>query len=245
MLTVDRNRVASPRFALPQSCCWCDEENTRGPVCNSCRARLPWNEPACRACAIPLPSANGVCAECLEGSPPQDRSWAAFRYESAIAGQIIGLKFHARFAPAHVLGVLMAQRLAQRPEPLPELLIPVPLHPRRLRLRGYNQALEIGREISGRLGIPLAPQGAQRVRMTHEQTRLSAVERRRNVRGVFEVSHLVRGRHIALLDDVITTGATAGELARVARRAGARRIEVWAAARAPLPGSMPGSSMPP
>lgn len=236
MLSVDSFVAESLALGLPRACCWCDAPSPGEPACASCRARLPWNEHACRACAIPLPAGahTDVCKDCLEASPSQDRTWAAFRYEPAIAAQVIGLKFHARFAPAHVLGTLMALRLAQRPEPLPELLVPVPLQARRLWRRGYNQALEIARELSLHLRIVLAPQLARRTGITQEQTRLSAAERRRNVRGVFEVSDNVRGRHIAILDDVITTGATAGELARTARQAGARRIEVWAAARAEL-----------
>jgi ComF family protein len=126
----------------------------------------------------------------------------------------------------------MAQRLARRAEPLPELLLPVPLHAARLRHRGYNQAVEIGRVVADRLGIGLAPAGARRLRPTREQTALSAAERRRNIRGAFTVDAAVRGRHIALLDDVITTGTTLAELARAARRAGASRIEAWAVARA-------------
>ena len=231
---VDRILALARAFVAPATCRWCGEETADAPVCDACHGRLPWNVHACRSCAIPLPPASiGICPRCLEDSPPQDSTWAAFRYEPAVASQIIGLKFHAQFAPGHVLGVLMAGHLARRSEPMPELLIPVPLHPSRLRLRGYNQALELSREISLRLSIPLAPRAARRVRATREQTRLTAAERRRNLRGVFEVSPAVRGRHIALLDDVITTGATAGELARVARAAGASRIEVWAAARAP------------
>jgi ComF family protein len=133
-----------------------------------------------------------------------------------------------------VLGGLMADRLARRAQPLPELLVPVPLHPGRLRQRGYNQALEIGRALVQTLAIELAPQAARRVHPTLEQTTLTAAQRLRNLRGAFEVSGRVRDRHVAILDDVITTGATAGELARTAWAAGAREVEIWAAARALL-----------
>jgi len=119
------------------------------------------------------------------------------------------------------------------------MLVPVPLHPGRLRQRGYNQALEIGRALAQTLAIELAPQAARRVRSTLEQTTLTAAQRLRNLRGAFEVSARVQGRHVAILDDVITTGATAGELARMAWAAGAREVEIWAVARAELrsPGS--------
>lgn len=203
-------------------------------LCERCAASLPWNEHACRACALPLgPGPAGrACAHCLTEAPEQDRTWAAFTYAEPVSRQIVGLKFRGRLAAAHLLGTLMAERLARRPEPLPELLIPVPLHSARLRRRGYNQALELGRELSRRLSIPLAPAAARRVRATGEQTRLEAAARRRNLRGAFAVDTRVRDRHVALLDDVITTGATVAELAAAARGAGAARIEVWAVARA-------------
>ncbi len=213
--------------------CHCCGGAARQPVCSACEKSLPWNTQACRACATPLASGQaGVCGSCLTQAPPQDRSWTAFRYEAPVSRQIVDLKFHGNLMPSHVLGWLMASSLAARAEPLPDLLIPVPLHRRRLQRRGYNQALEIARELSRRLGMKLLPDAARRIKPTLEQTRLAAADRRRNVRGVFAVSAAVAGRRIALLDDVITTGATVAELARAARKAGATHIEVWAAARA-------------
>lgn len=217
--------------------CHCCGGATDRPVCGPCEKSLPWNTQACRACAIPLASAQGdpagnVCGNCLTQAPPQDRSWTAFRYEAPVSRQIVDLKFHGNLMPSHVLGWLMASSLAARSEPMPDWLIPVPLHSGRLRRRGYNQALEIARALSRRLSIPLRTDAAQRLKATREQTELAAADRRRNVRGVFAVSAAVAGRRIALLDDVITTGATVAELARTARKAGAAHIEVWAAARA-------------
>ncbi len=218
----------------PSRCYWCGLVCGASPACAACAGALPWNQPACRACALPLPATAGtdVCGACLCHAPPQDRSWAAFRYEPPLPHAIVELKFRGRLAPAHVIGALMAACLAARPQPLPEVLIPMPLHSGRLRRRGYNQAVELGRPLARRLALRFEPAGARRLRATQEQTRLDAAGRRRNVRGAFAVeAALVRERHIALLDDVITTGATVSELARAARAAGAARIEVWAAAR--------------
>lgn len=215
----------------PARCHWCGAAGA-GVACEGCREALPWNEPACPTCALPLAVRDSACARCLGRPPPQDRAWAAFRYAEPVARQIVRLKFRARLAPADVLGALMAGRLARRPAPLPELLLPVPLHPQRLRRRGYNQALELARALARRLPLRLCASAARRVRPTGEQTRLDAAQRRRNVRGAFAVDAEVRGRHVAVLDDVITTGATIEELARAARAAGAAQVEVWAAARA-------------
>jgi len=219
----------------PARCHFCQAPGAARGACADCSAALPWNHHACRACGLPLPAVDGAsaCANCLREAPPQECSWAAFRYAAPVAQAIVDLKFHGRLAPAHVLGGLMAQRLAQRPEPLPDLLIPVPLSPGRLRRRGYNQALELGRVLARTLSLEFAPHAARRVRATAEQTRLDAAGRRRNVRGAFAVqASVVRGRHVALLDDVVTTGATMAELARAAGTAGAARVEAWAAARA-------------
>jgi ComF family protein len=235
MGTVD-NAVAALRHALaPPGCYWCRAPGVVEGACAPCAASLPWNDSACRACGLPIANAVAVsvCATCLRDAPPQDRTWVAFRYATPVAQAVLDLKFHGRLAAAHLLGGLMARRLARRAEPLPDLLIPVPLSTGRLRRRGYNQALELGRGLARTLGVPLAPAAARRIRETAEQTRLDAAARRHNVRGVFAVdAAAVRGRQVALLDDVVTTGATLAELARAVRAAGASRIEAWAAARA-------------
>jgi ComF family protein len=226
-------------FAPPR--CECCGLPAAGPVCARCRAALPWNTGACRRCALPLaqPSAAALCTACFARPPPQERTWAAFRYAPPLSQHIVQLKFNGRLARAHLIGTLMAEHLAARPEPLPQLLIPVPLHRARLQRRGFNQALELARALGRRLVIEVAPQAARRTRPTGEQTRLSAAGRRHNVRRAFTVGAAVRGRDVALLDDVITTGATVAELARTAREAGAARIEVWAAARAVLQADRP------
>lgn len=227
---VDNLSTGFANTLAPLHCHFCGVGGSRA-ACAACEKSLPWNEPACRGCAAPL-TATALCASCLAQSPPQDKAWTAFRYEAPIALQIVELKFHGKLIPARVLGILMAEKLAARAEPLPEMLIPVPLHWRRLQRRGYNQSQELARELSARLSLPLRADLARRLRPTREQTELTATDRRRNVRSVFSVNKAVAGRRIALLDDVITTGATLAELARTARKAGAAHIEVWAAARA-------------
>lgn len=233
---VDKRPGGLLDLLTPARCHWCGRACAYAPACAACAAALPWNRFACRACALPLPQGalSDVCATCLCDAPPQDHSWAAFRYETPLPQAIIELKFRGRLAPAHVVGALMAARLAARPCPMPEVLIPMPLHAGRLRRRGYNQAVELGRPLARRLSLRFEPAAARRVRATHEQSRLDGAARRRNVRNAFALDPArVEGRHVALLDDVITTGATVAELARAARAAGAARIEVWAAARVP------------
>lgn len=230
---VDKFSAPVGAFAAPDRCHLCGLA-CRGQACAACVRDLPWNRSACHRCALPLgPAApdSTCCPDCARQAPPQDSAWTAFTYRPPVSTLLLGLKFHGRLAGAHLLGALMATRLATRAAPMPELIVPVPLHRTRLRARGYNQAGEVARELGRRLSIPVAMALAQRRRATLEQTRLHAEQRRSNLQGAFEVSDM-HGRHVALLDDVITTGATMAELAAAARRSGARRIEAWAVARA-------------
>lgn len=229
---IDRLVMDLPDWAGPARCPWC--ERPAPAPCEACVATLPRNRPACTHCAAPLPTGftdGGCCVTCARQPPPHALAWCAFRYEEPVARQIRALKFHADFAAAEVLGAAIAGGICGRAAALPELLLPVPLHASRLRARGYNQALELARVVARTLRIPLEARLARRVRATEEQTHLGAAERRRNLHGAFRVAGAVTGAHVALLDDVITTGATAAELAAALREAGAARIEVWAAAR--------------
>lgn len=221
------------RLLLPERCSLCRQVSP-GPVCADCRADLPWNRSACPHCARPQESGPGhVCAVCAETPPPFDMGWSAFRYQVPIDKAVQGLKYHAGFRSAQWLGQEMGRALAQRALPLPQVLLPVPLHAGRLRGRGYNQALELARAIGGVLQVEVDARGAARLRATADQIGKSAAERRRNVKGAFAVAAgRYDGKHIALVDDVMTTGSTLAELARACRKAGAARIEVWTAARA-------------
>ena len=154
------------------------------------------------------------------------------RYAAPLKRAVRGLKFHARFIEAHRYGGLMAEALRARTEALPQCLLPVPLYPSRQIRRGYNQALELTRRLSAVTGVPFDAQSLRRLHPARDQIGASAEARRRNVQGVFATTRPLTGLHLALVDDVMTTGATLDELARVCRAAGATRIEVWALARA-------------
>ena len=158
--------------------------------------------------------------------------FALLRYRSPVSELIRGLKFGGRLYVARLLGGLMAERLAARGTAVPERIIPVPLHPRRQRQRGFNQALELARPIARRLGAVLDHDTCRRTRNTRAQSELGARQRRTNVRGAFAATGRLEARHVAVVDDVITTGHTTDELARLLKTHGAERVEVWAAARA-------------
>lgn len=202
-------------------------------LCGQCAAELPWLDAHCRQCALPLVNAGAerLCGECLHRPPPFQRVWVPFRYSHPVDGLIKALKYGDDLAAARLLGDLLADYLFRQRVPMPDAVIPVPLHPRRLAQRGFNQALELAR----RLDVPLASQLVRRTQETAAQSRLGIRERRRNTLGAFQVTARRVPARVAVIDDVLTTGATAAELTRVLRQAGATRVEIWVTARTPQP----------
>ena len=220
------------RFVLPLHCLLCGGPGDEGlDLCRDCAAELPRNHSCCARCAWPLALPAALCGQCQRHPPPWDAAWVPFRYAWPLDRLESRFKFAADLAAGRVLAALWQRELvADRPQ----LLVPMPLHPARLRQRGYNQALELARPLARALHVPVRHDLLSRTRSTRAQTELGAIARRRNVRGAFAAKPGVAWpEHVALLDDVMTTGATLAECARVLRRAGVRRIDVWSLARAP------------
>ena len=223
---------------IDQILCWrqpcaCCGAPGRALLCPGCQADLPRLDNPCRRCAEPLPAgATPLCPRCLGPRPPAfARIHALFAYAPPVDRLITGLKYHGRWEAARLLGSLLGEALAGA-DPVPDILVPVPLHPRRLRRRGYNQALEMARHAAARARLPLEAGRCRRVRHGPPQAGQDAAARRRAVRDAFAVDGRVDGLHVGIIDDVVTTAATVNELARVLRRAGAREVSVWCAARA-------------
>lgn len=218
---------------LPPACTLCGARTAGALLCASCAADLPWNTPACPGCALPA-AQDVLCPACQQKPRAFDAAFAAFVLAMPVQQGIHALKYQARFQQAALLASAFAGHFRQRAEPLPTLLIPVPLHWRRQWGRGYNQSLELARIIGAELGIAVDTDIAKRRRATPDQIGQSAAQRRKNLKDAFAVSPRIAGQHIALLDDVMTTGATLEELARTCKAAGAARVEAWAIARQPL-----------
>jgi ComF family protein len=198
--------------------------------------------PRCCLCGYPGASLDlDLCTVCHADLPwdvfPGD-AITALRYEHPVDELIRQLKYQGVIAYARVLGVLLAEAAGAGRRPLPRLLVPVPLHGVRWRERGFNQAAAIARYAGQLLGIPVARHAVRRVRDTPSQTALDVVARRRNVSGAFAVAgerqqrRLLAADHVAVVDDVITTGSTVNEVRAVLRGAGVGQVEVWAVARA-------------
>ncbi len=221
-------------WLLPPTCLLCGADGAGSrDLCAGCAADLPRNSAACPRCAAPLPvSVTGLCGGCHASPPNFDRAFVPFRYQPPLDALIKNLKFGGRLAHARLLGDLFAAALAERGGPLPDCIVPVPLHPLRLRERGFNQALELARAAARRFQIPLRATGLRRVRHTLPQTQLDARRRQINPLGAFALGDPLPGKRVALMDDVITTGSTIAECARVLRSGGATAIELWAIGRA-------------
>lgn len=232
---VYRTRDRALAWLLPPHCLLCAAAGENGrDLCSGCRDDLQVNDSCCGRCALPLDHPALLCGRCLNREPEFDAAWVPFVYGHPLNLLETRFKFGGDLAAGRVLADCIIDRaMIDRPA-LPELLIPVPLHTRRLRQRGYNQALELARPIAQALGIDIAIDRLQRQRNTTAQTGLDAAARRRNLARAFSVSDSDSlPSHVTIFDDVMTTGSTLGECARVLREAGVARVDVWALARAP------------
>lgn len=226
------NRLLNRLF--PPHCRLCGAaSHTPRPLCEPCATELPWLLRGCPQCAHPITDDGPPvrCGRCQRQTPAFDATEALFHYRPPVDYLVKRLKFSGELALGPLLGELLAVHIGRRTGPLPQQLIPVPLHPARQRERGFNQAAELARCVGRRLRIPLARHLCERRRNTGPQSLLPLNARRLNLRDAF-VARGPCAAHVAIVDDVMTTGHTANELARVLRQAGAKRIEVWVIARA-------------
>jgi ComF family protein len=222
---------------LPSPCLACGLPAARGKaLCAPCADSLPHNRSACRACALPLPAGQhgALCGRCLRRPPPVSATLAPFVYADPLDRWIGALKFQRDLAAGQLMGELLAAALVDTAlfNGI-DALLPMPLHRRRLRERGFNQVRELLRPLTQSGTPPLRPDWLRRERETTAQSGLSAGERRRNLRGAFVADPAVRDQRVLLVDDVITTGSTIMEAARTLQRAGAAEVRVLALARVP------------
>lgn len=229
-----RDRSAWIRRVPPSICVLCGDRGAPSlDLCDACRNDFELALPACIRCAAHLPSgaAARYCVACQRRVPPIHRTFALFRYEPPLSHLIQQFKFHGDMACGRVLANLFASELVRANGLTAEWVIPVPLNIRRLRERGFNQAEVLARAAKNS-AAPVIVDRLVRSRQTPAQTTLSAARRRSNVRNAFLLRGDVAGRHVAIVDDVVTTGATVNEIARVLLQQGARQIDVWTLARA-------------
>ncbi|OUR84267.1 phosphoribosyltransferase [Cycloclasticus sp. 46_120_T64] len=216
----------------PLSCFICQQAGQHGlDLCPACRRELSPIELGCSICGIELSTANAVCGRCLKSPPAFNRVEAPYRYQGSARFLIQQLKFQSKYCCARIIGSLMASHL----KPLnktPDALMAVPLHIKRLSERGFNQSELIAQHLQQQLKVPLRNQPLTRLRNTAKQSSLHADDRRNNIHQAFSYQASDKINSIAIIDDVVTTGATADELAKTLKQAGVEKVEIWAFARA-------------
>lgn len=217
---------------LPPTCILCGHVGWQDlDLCYSCYTQLAKNTLCCYQCARPLEISALLCGNCLSRSPAFDATYAPFIHQDTMRYLIAGLKFNAQYKNARLLGLLLADHLKQTAQ-LPDCILPVPLHKARYRQRGFNQVIEIARTTGKALQIPVDVNACVRHRDTPHQTALTAKQRRTNVKNAFTLIKPITAQHVAIVDDVMTTGSTVHELARILKKAGIERVDVWVCARA-------------
>jgi len=218
---------------LPATCILCDSRGVvKKDICTHCFDNLPKNNDCCYQCGTPLElkAQISLCGYCQSTAPAFNTCHAPFIYQGAIRYLITRLKFNQHYKNARLLGQLFAESLIDRK--LPQCIIPVPLHKKRYRQRGFNQSLEIAKTIGRQLQIPIEAKLCIRHRNTPHQVGLTTKDRHKNVKNAFSIIKETHYTHIAILDDVMTTGATLQEIALIFKKTGIINIELWVCARA-------------
>lgn len=221
----------------PKFCILCGHAAEQDLTCTTCRDGLPLAVSRCQRCAVYLPAQNAsLCGQCISTPPPQDAAYTAFRYQPPIRALLHGLKYNHQLHLANWLADRFSEALVSSRHPIQvDCLIPVPLHPGRQRLRGFNQANELSRRISRNLNLACETRCLQKNRATPKQTGLKMRERKQNLRDAFYLHKNRLPDSCALIDDVVTTGATSQELAAMLKKNGVRHVEIWSIARADAP----------
>ncbi|MCB5188494.1 ComF family protein [Methylobacillus caricis] len=215
---------------FPQSCLLCSNRQA-GPIgiCHSCLDDMPWHiDNVCPQCALPSVS-NHLCGRCLQKPPAFDATLSLFQYQYPVSAMLQQYKYGQMLTLAQTWGEILAMRIGERV--LPDRIIPMPLHKKRLQERGFNQSMEIARTLSRHLNVPLDISSCMRTRFTPPQASLPYKERIRNMHDAFSCEQNLQGLRIALLDDVMTTGASLNALAKTVKSAGASHVECWIIAR--------------
>lgn len=227
-MSIYRTTIKALTRLLPQDCYVCGDPAGAAPVCAACAAGLPRLDLAvCPVCALPGGN-GGPCGPCQKAPPHFDATVARFAYAFPVDRMIHGLKYRGRLPLATYFAHALARQIAGAAV---DCVLPLPLHPKRLGARGFNQSLEIARPLARLLGITLLPRACARRSDGAPQASLPWKARRDGVRNAFECSIDFAGASVAVVDDVMTTGATLDELARTLKRHGARQVTNWVVAR--------------
>lgn len=221
-------------IVFPHRCLLC-ELNGEKLICNNCFETLPQFKSSCKQCGLMSDSGNDktICGQCIANSPPFENTFSLFEYAAPISSLIWQLKFHGNLSIAQLFAHYWIDFIPQfyAANSLPDLIVPVPLHHARLKERGFNQALEITKPIGKYFHIPVDTRSCIRIKHTQPQSSLIASKRKNNLKNAFGLSYPVTVKHIAILDDVMTTGNTVTEVAHLFKKVGVEKIDIWCCAR--------------
>lgn len=218
---------------LTSLCLLCDNKAQSSlSLCDECIPELPQNRNACPQCGLSLEKPSlPLCGKCQTQAPIITQTITPFTYEYSIKHLITELKFKKKLINAQLLGKLLSRHINEQNIHLPDFLLPVPLHKKRLRDRGFNQAMELCRVLSKELSIPILASNIEKTKATPPQAKLTAKQRKNNLRSSFALRKNIPSATIAIVDDVITTGTTMYEIAKLLKKSGAPKLQAWACAR--------------
>jgi len=225
-----------PSITPETFCALCSEvcgNSNQNLICNQCLSDLPVITTPCLVCSatLSIKDTTNVCGSCLQTKPFYQESIIPLEYVFPTTTLIKQLKYKEKLFFSEILSQILLNKIKRENRPLPELIIPVPLHPFRLMNRGFNQSALIAKTISKELNIPIDLKSCRRIRNTLQQTGFNKSQRKKNIRNAFSIRKNFNANHVAIIDDVVTTGSTVNELAKVLQRAGVETIEIWACAR--------------
>lgn len=227
-LSIYRTTIQALACLLPQDCFICGQDSGDRQICADCAAALPrLAGPLCPVCALPTPEGS-ACGACQRNVPHFDATSAVFHYAFPVEHLIRGLKYRHRLSLAGWFASELARAVGQAKV---DCIVPLPLSPSRMKERGFNQAQEIARPLARQLGRPLMFDVCTRILDSAPQASLPWKARQANIRHAFQCGIDLTGKTIAVVDDVMTTGATLNEFARILKLHGALRVQNWVAAR--------------
>lgn len=220
------------RIHLPSICVLCNQfHRTALAVCPPCIELLPSIEPACMHCAFPLPDKDYlICGHCIKSPPHFDRATIGYYFEEPLRGLLHRFKYHNGLYLGSFLAQLILNSWKKSPS-FPQCLIPVPMHPNKIKSRGFNQTILLARILSKQLNIPLDLLTCKKKINTLAQAELNGQTRKQNIKNAFSIQPN-QYQHVALIDDLLTTGSTVNELARSLKKSGIQQVDIWCCARA-------------
>lgn len=226
-------------WLFPANCALCGAPSGQLiDLCAACSHELPWAKNNCITCGANINQADhksSTCSDCTIKTPKFKKFHALFDYSDPVTKIITGLKFKHKLNFSQLLADLFIEKIPlwYSDRKLPELIIPVPLHKKRIRERGFNQAVEIAKPVSKYLNIPIDIYSCKRTKATQEQSSLPAYLRQENIRGAFDLIKPLNVKHVAIIDDVVTTGETCLELTKLLHNAGVEEVDIWCCAKTP------------